>query len=288
LDNGLRLLGCCEQVTGDRNIGLRLAEQTDFHDMGVYGYLLLNAQTLGQLLQLAARYFGVLIRTSKIYFDQGETGSRFRYRIISPITEPERHDVDWSFGAYVYFTRQVLGDSWRPRRSGVTYPAPPEPSEIVEFYGPHLEFEAEHNYFELDSDLLDYRINDADPRLLDLVREHADLLISQVQESPDFLHQVRLLAIQSVSERGCNAQKLASEIGMSVSTFNRRLAKQGTNFRQIRDETIRTLARQALQQEDLRIGAIAARLGYAETAAFNHAFKRLEGISPREYRRRVT
>ena len=79
LDHGLRLVAGCEQLLGESNFGLRLAEKTDFRDMGIYGYLLLNAQTLGQFLELAAKYFGVLIRTSSIYFASGPRRSRFEY-----------------------------------------------------------------------------------------------------------------------------------------------------------------------------------------------------------------
>jgi AraC-like DNA-binding protein len=286
LDHGLRVLAACEQLTADHNVGLRLAEQSNFRDMGVYGYLLINAETLGQLFELAAKYFGVLIRTSRIYFETDSNHSRFTYQILSPTTEPVRHDVDWSFGAYIFFARSILGPAWKPLRCGVTYERPLVDSEQLDFYGPDLEYSATSNYFEIDNDLLQVQVNNADPQLLELFRDHADLLISKVQQHPDFLHQVKLLVMQSVNENGCSAQKLAADIGMSTSTFNRHLAKYGTNFRQIRDETIRTLACQALQREDLRISTIALRLGYAESAAFNHAFKRLEGISPREYRRR--
>jgi AraC-like DNA-binding protein len=287
LDHGLRLVAGCEQLLGESNFGLRLAEKTDFRDMGIYGYLLLNAQTLGQFLELAAKYFGVLIRTSSIYFASGPRRSRFEYRIESPTSEPVRHDVDWSFGAYVCFARKILGDAWRPQECSVVYPEPENSAEHRDFYGSSLIFGATANAFELDSDLLRVRINDADPELLGLIRNQADLLISGVQKNPDFLHHVRLLAIQSTKRGGCSARRLAAESGMSVSTFNRRLAKYGTNFRQIRDETIHDLAREALKHPELPIGTIALRLGYSETAAFDHAFKRLEGVSPRSYRRRL-
>jgi AraC-like DNA-binding protein len=288
LDNALRILTACEHLSADPNIGLRLAEQSDFHDMGVYGHLLINAQTLGQLFELAAKYFSVLIRTSKIHFETDNGQSRFTYQILSPTTEPVRHDVDWSFGAYLVFARIVLGPSWWPQKCGVTYTRPTDVSDHISCFGPNVEFEAPTNYFEVDNDRLRTQINDADPQLLELIRDHANYLMSQVQQYPDFLNQVRLLAMQNVNEGGFTAQKLAADIGLSISTFNRRLAKHGTNFRQIRDETIRTLACQALQHEDLRISTIALRLGYSETAAFNHAFKRLEGMSPRAYRRSIS
>ncbi|SDE32309.1 AraC family transcriptional regulator [Streptomyces griseoaurantiacus] len=46
------------------------------------------------------------------------------------------------------------------------------------------------------------------------------------------------------------------------------------------------LARRALREEDVRIGALAARLGYTSESAFSTAFKREVGEAPVRYRRR--
>jgi LysR family glycine cleavage system transcriptional activator len=47
------------------------------------------------------------------------------------------------------------------------------------------------------------------------------------------------------------------------------------------------IGRSALAETDIRISLLAMQLGYSEVSAFNHAFSRLEGRSPRSYRRRV-
>jgi AraC-like DNA-binding protein len=47
-----------------------------------------------------------------------------------------------------------------------------------------------------------------------------------------------------------------------------------------------TLAAELLSHVGLTVEQVARRLGYAETAAFNHAFARWYGLAPNEYRRR--
>ncbi|WP_423463994.1 AraC family transcriptional regulator [Promicromonospora sp. MS192] len=47
------------------------------------------------------------------------------------------------------------------------------------------------------------------------------------------------------------------------------------------------LARRALRHQDVRVGALAAELGYASESAFSTAFKREVGVSPLRYRTRV-
>lgn len=43
-------------------------------------------------------------------------------------------------------------------------------------------------------------------------------------------------------------------------------------------------AKHLLDATDMSVGEIASHLGYADIASFSHAFKRLEGVSPRAYR----
>jgi AraC-like DNA-binding protein len=40
-------------------------------------------------------------------------------------------------------------------------------------------------------------------------------------------------------------------------------------------------------ETDLKISQVAMQLGYSEVSGFNHAFARLVGQSPREYRRQI-
>ena len=47
------------------------------------------------------------------------------------------------------------------------------------------------------------------------------------------------------------------------------------------------LAQRALEDPEVRIGALAAQLGYGSDSAFSNAFKRVVGEAPMNYRRRA-
>jgi AraC-like DNA-binding protein len=84
-----------------------------------------------------------------------------------------------------------------------------------------------------------------------------------------------------------NAELIARQMGMSLSTLKRRLAGRKLTFRGLRDAVVGELAKQALVETDLKISQVAMQLGYSEVSGFNHAFSRLVGRSPREYRRQI-
>ena len=75
---------------------------------------------------------------------------------------------------------------------------------------------------------------------------------------------------------------------MSERTLNRRLQREDTSFRAIKGRILNNWARRHLRETDHSVEAIAAALGYRDTANFRRAFRNAEGRSPSEFRRQAT
>ena len=80
---------------------------------------------------------------------------------------------------------------------------------------------------------------------------------------------------------------VAARLHLSQRTLNRRLQQEGTNFREVKAGALNTWARQHLMETDHSVEAIAAALGYQDAANFRRAFRKREGCSPGEFRRRI-
>ena len=78
---------------------------------------------------------------------------------------------------------------------------------------------------------------------------------------------------------------MARALYISKRTLARRLEKEGSGFRQIRDRVLSEMAVRHLQDTTLTVEAIAALLGYHDTANFRRAFRRWHGVPPNEFRR---
>ncbi len=81
-----------------------------------------------------------------------------------------------------------------------------------------------------------------------------------------------------------NEDDVARNMYISKRTLARRLAREGTGYRQIRDGLLSELAARHLRESNLSVEAIAALLGYHDTANFRRAFRRWFNISPNEFR----
>ena len=71
---------------------------------------------------------------------------------------------------------------------------------------------------------------------------------------------------------------------MTVRTLHRRLKLEDTSFAHICDEVRSKLAKEYLQTTALSTEDIAELLGFSDVANFRHTFRRLTGLTPRQFR----
>ncbi|WP_137895811.1 AraC family transcriptional regulator [Ramlibacter sp. 2FC] len=77
----------------------------------------------------------------------------------------------------------------------------------------------------------------------------------------------------------------AEAMHMATSTLQRRLASEGTAFQSLKDELRRDIAIVRLNTSTVPLATLAGELGFADSAAFQRAFKCWTGSAPGAYRR---
>jgi AraC-like DNA-binding protein len=81
-----------------------------------------------------------------------------------------------------------------------------------------------------------------------------------------------------------SAQLAASLVDTSVTTLARRLSECGTSYRSLVDRVRFEAARELLEDPDKRITDVAISVGFDDSSNFARMFRRIGGLSPREYR----
>jgi AraC-like DNA-binding protein len=79
-------------------------------------------------------------------------------------------------------------------------------------------------------------------------------------------------------------EAVAAALGLHPRTLRRRLGENGQVFEALRDEVRLATALELLELTDLPVGEIAASLSYASPGVFAEAFRRMRGLSPRDWR----
>jgi AraC-like DNA-binding protein len=283
-DDLLDLLEACAAMSDDANFGLHMADYLELTRIGTYGYLLLNAPTVHEFLDLAARYYPLIYQGGRLSLSVSGDMASFQYAIILPADRDPRHLNEWTSGYFAKFVRSRIAPSRSLRRAYFANSAPDNVDELREIFGDKLEFDAPLTGFDFDRALLETPITEANPVLLRIISHHADDLIQQIGKSYPLRAQVRLLIMEGLEYNQAKAEVVASRLNMSLSSFKRRMREEGLDFRKLRDGVIRDLSERALIETSLPLSDIALKMGYSELSAFTRAFTRVTGMSPLAYR----
>ncbi|MDX1734530.1 MAG: helix-turn-helix transcriptional regulator, partial [Halioglobus sp.] len=73
--------------------------------------------------------------------------------------------------------------------------------------------------------------------------------------------------------------QIAASLGYPLTTFRRRLAQEGTSFREIRDHCLQEAAEDLLHRR-VSIAQTALQLGFQDSDTFRKAFRRWTGMTP--------
>jgi len=81
-----------------------------------------------------------------------------------------------------------------------------------------------------------------------------------------------------------SSASVARMAGITNRTLQRKLAEEGTSFRELRDATLWDAVEKTLSIPSLKIEVIALSVGFSDVAAFSKAFRRWKGCSPTRFR----
>jgi AraC-like DNA-binding protein len=93
---------------------------------------------------------------------------------------------------------------------------------------------------------------------------------------------IRELVKDDVSANFPSFEDVADQLHLTTSTLRRRLAVEGVNYRQIKDDLRRDYAIYQLEQ-GINIEQVAQNIGFAEPSSFFRSFKRWTGATPKTY-----
>jgi len=286
LEDYLRLLNWASVTCDDPWLGLHLGSEFDVEQFGIFGYLLRHSSTLRNLCEVASNYIATVSPGIALNFLPGDTTSRIEYRILVPVREESRQDIDHSLASVVAILRSHLGADWQPHSTSFNYLAPADVTTPEQFFGGRVLFDQPKNFIEFASDILETRISEADPRLMAVLLPQANRMVESLFARPGLVNQVRMLIMGDLDSGRMDSDSAARALHMSRASLYRRLREEHTSFRAIRNDIVESLAKTALRETDSPISQIALMLGYSEHSAFVHSFTRLAGMSPSQYRKR--
>jgi AraC-like DNA-binding protein len=157
--------------------------------------------------------------------------------------------------------------------------------EIYEaHYGCCVRFKAGRNSIVFRTDDLELPFATYNPELLATINPQLQREIASRKTQQTTSVRAKRVVKRLLGGQHTDIDEVAKELGMSRRTLQRRIAEEGSNFRQLLSDARRELARLYLQHPSLGLSQAAALLGYENPNSFLRAFRVWEGVTPTEWR----
>ena len=166
------------------------------------------------------------------------------------------------------------------------YPQPKEMRLYRDALGPGLHFERRRAVVVFDAEQLELPVTARDDTLCHYLDEHAAVILEHLASST-LVERVQRVLWDQLSEGRPALQSVASALGMSARTLQRRLKEEEVSFAERLDTFRERMAGMLLARRDLAIYEVAFLLGYSDPSTFFRAFRRWKGVSPRQFREAV-
>lgn len=275
----------------DPTAGLKLG---NFFGLGGYGplvMLLMTCQTVYEAFQAGVRYQQLTYLYSTMSFEPGERHSALVLTPMPMAAQAFRFRIDGEIAGTQKMIRDIqstMGLALAAERIDFPYAAPAEAAAYEAFFGCPLRFGERQARFWIRNEHLQLKLPSADPVAHAMYRQLCDQqLVAQQADTSQLADRV-MNHLAMFTHSYPSAADVARSFDMSERSLRRQLSEEGRSFRDLLGQARHQKARQLLNQTSQSIEAIAHQLGYAEAAAFIHAFQRWEGCSPSSYRSRLT
>lgn len=283
----MRLGHAAIQLSQQPAIGLLMGRVSRMNQLGLAGVTAAQAPTVRE----AAR---ALIRFEPLYaqnyrgqssFAEDSQGAWLRFYSISPYNAYNRFVVDSVMASWLGQLSQLAGCELQAEKVQIEFAAPDYAARYAEFFGCPVEFDKGVNQLRLNRDSLALRNPLHCPSTWRQLLELSENALEQLTRTRSLSERVSRLLGPLLKGREPDLAEIAAKLQLPAWTLRRKLAEEGSGYREILNDTRRDLALTYIRDTELAFGEIAFLLGFASAEAFQRAFKRWSGRTPGEFRR---
>ena len=282
----LRVLDNAQRMLGLPDFGLWLGSRLNPSAHGPLGYLALSSPDLITSLESLRDFLPARLPLARLDVALDDEWLCCSLTIRLDANNEEQRVLHECFALVIQsFVETVLGRDLTEALIELAHKRPAHHALYRDYLHSKVRFARPVTVFRLPATLARVPNAVGDPGSYALARDLCRKLLEQVPaaslSTADRVRRVLLSQTPgSVTESG-----VARAMFISKRTLARRLEGEGSSYRLIRDQVLAQLAATHLRESGLSVEAVAALLGYNDTAAFRKAFRRWYGQAPGEFRR---
>lgn len=279
LRDQLVLLECAAREVGDPALPARLSLQAGVAGLGAYGDYILAAAHLEAALGRASLTMGSLLQSStSMQFFVRDGMAHWCYVVTESCEVGRQKNEILALGYMLDLTRRFLGRRWVPHRATLSGSALQSRTQVETALSTDLSLATVAGIVFPAAELVAANPSRSAWSAGDGPQE---AIVDDLIACVGHLIALRLLECRPAIDW------IASRLGMSRRSFQRRLAERGLTYETVLRMVLEREAEDLLADRGCSISQAAYELGYADAAHFSRAFAGWKGMSPRTWRTAV-
>jgi AraC-like DNA-binding protein len=268
------------------DIGLLAGARQGISDYGIYGYAMVSSRTFGDALLFSLDHVtmaGPAVRQISFRIEGG-TMAILRSHGLDTLGDLLPFAAEfWRSSTTALFSR-VLEAPFPSKRMVFPFPAPVHWRNYERMFNCPVDFDADRMEWHFDASVLELPCPNANPITAKICQQVCEVVLTEHPDDSGLVRKIRAACLNNLN-RFPVAADIASELGLSLRTFHRRLAEEGMSYQSIVDGMRRSLATELLENTHMSIDQVAERIGFADATSFRKAFKKWTNRSPTDFRR---
>ena len=264
-------------------IGLDLGQHHHLISKGKLGMAAMCCETALEALNLLFTY----IDLAATYFQYDLTvagGKGFvRLKELVDLEEFRRYVFETEVVSLHTICAMILDDAQVFSELRIAYPAPDYATRYRDIFHCPVVFDAPEHLLLFEAAILDRPLKHANPLTKKVLEEECRQLCRRLNENTSLRDRIRH-ELLFADRYFPTLDQLANRINMTERTIRRRLAAEGTSYKDILAEIRRQKALAFIAAGDFSMEEIAEKLGYSDVVGFYHAFKTWTGTTPAAFR----
>ncbi len=191
--------------------------------------------------------------------------------------------IDFGMAVFLRMCQLTAGEAILPVHTTLQRPAPADKDEFTKMFGPSIEYGAMVNRLCFDSEMINQHLMTGNPELARINDQTVVDYLARFDRA-NISMQVRSKIIEQLPDGIPKQGEIADTLHVSLRSLQRRLKEEETSFKDMLEDTRKTLAMQYLREPQRSIGEVTYLLGFSEPCNFTRAFKRWTGKTPAEFR----
>jgi len=280
-----RLWLSAERMLRDPLIGLHSAEAVG--PTGLLPYLMMTQPTVGQSIESFISSTRLASDNLEVTLDRAPAttaiGIHFAFRSGPGVAQT----AEYVCGLLASHLHLTTAGRLVPDRVDFTHCERGPKAEYRRILQSEVRFERADTRLEIPTAALYWPLQTESPEVARSLSDQAQRALAELDQG-DLAARVGANLRRTFTEAGDGSlEGAAASAGMSPRTLQRKLRDEGTSFRKVHDDARREIASDFLADPSLSISQVADRLGFGDVSAFDTAFKRWTGRTPRAYRREI-